>query len=107
MTPPDDSLPRDPAPNDYEHLDPVLADYAHLDTGDPTREPLREQPIVGFSPLAQHLAQRFAHRGVAMEGSPQVGMVGLIHAVDRYDPDLSTGGFIGYAIRTIQGEIRL
>ena len=106
MTQPAASLPRDPGPNDYGYLDPVLADYACRDPGDPARERLREQLIVGFSALAQHLAQRFAHRGVAVEDLTQVGMVGLIHAVDRYDPQLSTGSFISYAIPTIQGEIR-
>jgi RNA polymerase sigma-B factor len=56
-------------------------------------------------PLARSLARRFAYRGEQLDDLAQVGAVGLIKAVDRYDPN--RGASLGaYAVPTILGEIR-
>jgi RNA polymerase sigma-B factor len=96
---------------EYQHLAPLLNAYVRCEHDDPHRAQLRQELIVGFSPVAENLARRFAQRGVPVEDLTQVGMIGLIHSVDRYNPDLSQdgplhGGFLGYAIPTIRGEIR-
>ncbi len=56
-------------------------------------------------PLVRALAHRFAYRGEQLDDLAQVGAVGLIKAVDRYD--LARGSsFTAYAVPTIVGEIR-
>jgi RNA polymerase sigma-B factor len=64
----------------------------------------RDRLIETHLPLVRALARRFAWRGEPLDDLIQVGAIGLIHAVDRYDPAL--GPFEAYAIPTIIGEIR-
>lgn len=65
----------------------------------------REELITRYLPLVRGLARRFASRGQPVEDLIQVGSIGLIKAIDRFDPDrgveLST-----YATPTIMGEIK-
>lgn len=56
-------------------------------------------------PLVRSIARRFAHRGEQLEDLAQVGAVGLIKAIDRYDPGRGTS-LAAYAVPTIAGEIR-
>ena len=56
-------------------------------------------------PLARSIARRFAHRGEQLEDLAQVGAVGLIKAIDRYDPARGSP-LTAYAVPTIAGEIR-
>ena len=56
-------------------------------------------------PLVRALARRFARRGEQFEDLVQVGAVGLIHAIDRYDPARGPS-LTAYAVPTIVGEIR-
>lgn len=69
------------------------------------REELREQIIQQALPLAFRLARRFAYRGEPLEDLEGQAMLGLIKAVDRYDPQ-SQVKFITYATHTIMGELR-
>jgi RNA polymerase sigma-B factor len=65
----------------------------------------RHRLIEEHLPLVRAIARRFAHRGEPLEDLVQVGAVGLIKAVDRFDP--SRGVTLGaYAAPTIAGEIR-
>ena len=65
----------------------------------------RRQLIESHLPLVRVLAQRFARRGEQLDDLTQVGAVGLIKAVDRYDPARGSS-FTAYAVPTILGEIR-
>ena len=56
-------------------------------------------------PLAEHCARRFRHRGEPFEDLVQVGTIGLIKAVDRFDPERGVE-FATYAVPTILGEIK-
>lgn len=56
-------------------------------------------------PLVRSVARRFASRGEHLDDLAQVGAVGLIKAVDRFDPARGTS-FAAYAVPTIAGEIR-
>src|SRR5690606_13085299 len=47
----------------------------------------------------------FAHKGEPMEDLVQVALVGLLKAVDRFDPDVGVV-FSTYAVPTIIGELR-
>jgi RNA polymerase sigma-B factor len=89
----------------YAHLRPTLVRYAELPPSHPERAVLRKELITGYLPVAQHLATRYRDRGVPIEDLNQVAAVGLINAVDRFDPARG-GAFLAFAIPTIQGEIR-
>jgi len=68
-------------------------------------QPSREELITRYLPLVKSLARRFSSRGQAVEDLVQVGSIGLIKAIDRFDlergVELST-----YATPTILGEIK-
>ncbi|WP_224389658.1 SigB/SigF/SigG family RNA polymerase sigma factor [Pseudonocardia sp. ICBG1293] len=89
----------------YAHLTPLLEQYAALGDGDPRRERLREQLVTGYLPVAQHIARRFNHRGEPLDDLVQVATVGLINAIDRFDPEKG-GEFFSFAVPTISGEVR-
>ena len=72
---------------------------AHRDPG------LRARLIRGYLPLANTIARRFDHGRVPREDLEQIAALGLIKAIDRFDPDKGTG-FSSYAVPTIEGEIR-
>jgi RNA polymerase sigma-B factor len=72
-----------------------------------TRDPgLREQIIVSYLGLADRLAERYrGSRGVTPEDLRQTARVGLVAAVDRYDPDYGNP-FVPYAVACVVGEIK-
>ena len=74
---------------------------AHRETGD---DSAREALILRYSGLARAIARRFARRGMAHDDVLQSGYLGLIQAVDRYDPARGVP-LQAYAARTIEGEI--
>jgi RNA polymerase sigma-B factor len=61
--------------------------------------------VTGYLPVAQHIARRFAHRGEPLDDLTQVATVGLINAIDRFDPGKG-GEFFSFAVPTISGEVR-
>jgi RNA polymerase sigma-B factor len=90
---------------EYDHLMPLLTEHASLPQGDPRRTRLRDELVRGHLPVAQHIARRFSRRGEPEEDLEQVATLGLINAVDRYDPARGTD-FLSYAVPTITGEVR-
>jgi RNA polymerase sigma-B factor len=65
----------------------------------------RDELIERHLPLVRALARRYADRGEPYDDLVQVGALGLIKAVDRYDA--GRGVTLGaYAAPTIEGEIR-
>jgi RNA polymerase sigma-B factor len=69
------------------------------------RHRLREQVITRQRPSAHALARRFGHRGEPLDDLYQVADIGLVKAVDGFDPDHGSS-FWGFAVPTIQGELR-
>ncbi|HEU0195409.1 MAG TPA: sigma-70 family RNA polymerase sigma factor [Gaiellales bacterium] len=67
-------------------------------------ESAREALITRHSRLAQAIARRYARRGLAYDDVLQSGYLGLVLAVDRYDPSRGVP-LERYAARTIEGEI--
>jgi len=90
---------------DYSHLAPVLGELAGLAADDPRRSALRDKLVAGYLPVVQHIARRFSGRGEPVDDIEQAGTLGLIGAVDRFDPDRGID-FLSFAIPTITGEIR-
>ena len=66
---------------------------------------LRNGLVVDHRSLAVACARRFAHKGEALDDLVQVAMVGLIKAVERFDPTVGVA-FSSYAVPTITGELR-
>jgi RNA polymerase sigma-B factor len=65
----------------------------------------RERMVMEHLPLVRGLARRYADRGEPLDDLVQVGTIGLIKAVDRFDP--SRGNKLAsFATPTILGEIR-
>jgi RNA polymerase sigma-B factor len=83
-----------------QNIDALLIAYHR--NGD---EAAREQALVNLMPLVRALAARYAGRGEPLEDLVQVGSVGLIKALDRFDVDRGVE-FSSYAVPTIVGEIR-
>jgi RNA polymerase sigma-B factor len=65
----------------------------------------REELIERFLPLARKLASRYARSNEPYEDLVQVASVGLIKAIERYDPSQGTA-FTSYAVPTILGELK-
>ena len=90
--------------NGYEHLAPVFAEHAALPEGHPHRERLRGELIAAYLPVARNMARRYVRRGEPPQDVEQVASVGLILAVDRFDPDRGVD-FLSFAVPTITGEV--
>jgi RNA polymerase sigma-B factor len=89
----------------YGHLTALFAELVELDLGSPRRAELRDRLVTAHLPLAYRVARRFSHRGEPQDDLEQVASVGLIHAVDRFEPDRGSD-FLSFAVPTITGEVR-
>ena len=100
-----DAVPApDRAENEYAHLAPLFTERARLAPDDPRRDKLRAELITGYLPVARNIAHRFVHRGDIPDDLEQVATVGLIGAVDRFEPDRGID-FLSFAVPTITGEV--
>lgn len=83
----------------------LLEQLAALEIGTSEHTRLREQLIEQHLPLVQFLARKFTDRGEPLDDLVQVGTIGLIKAIDRFD--VAKGfEFSTYATPTIVGEIK-
>lgn len=92
------------APRHDATTETLLALRARLGADDPRRAEIRDRVVAAELPLVHHLAQRFRGRGEPYDDLVQVGTIGLLHAVDRFEP--GRGSFTAFAVPTIMGEIR-
>ncbi|WP_210491887.1 SigB/SigF/SigG family RNA polymerase sigma factor [Patulibacter sp. SYSU D01012] len=65
----------------------------------------REEMVRRGLPLVRALARQYAGRGDALEDLVQVGTIGLIKAIDRFDPEAGSR-FAAFASPNITGEIK-
>lgn len=65
----------------------------------------REALVARFLPLAKSLARRYQRAGESQEDLVQVATIGLINAIDRFDPERTTA-FSSFAVPTILGELK-
>lgn len=91
--------------SEYAHLAPLFVELAELPADHPDRAALRTKLVTGHLPVVRHIARRFAGRGEPADDLEQAGTIGLLGAVDRFDPSHGSD-FLSYAVPTITGEIR-
>src|SRR5215210_437296 len=71
-----------------------------------TRDPsLREELVRTYLPLARTIARRYESRRIPLEDLMQVAAIGLMKAIDRYEPARGTA-FSSYAVPTMVGEVQ-
>jgi RNA polymerase sigma-B factor len=95
-----------PVDRALEDLDAAALEYAEQarKVGGDRQAALRDQLTRYCLPFAGRLARRYRGRGEPLEDLEQVARLGLVKAIDRYDPE--RGSFTAYAVITISGEIK-
>lgn len=73
--------------------------------GGAERDRLRQEVIAAWLPMAERISLRFRSSGESPADLRQVAALGLVNAVDRYDPGLGYA-FETFAVPTITGELR-
>lgn len=91
---------RSPAPPHAADVDELLARFRI--TRDRTT---RNEIIEAHRWLAQVVARQFSHRGEPLDDLVQVATIGILKAVERFDPSFGVA-FRTYASSTAQGELR-
>ncbi|CAM5515722.1 RNA polymerase sigma factor SigF [Streptomyces californicus] len=76
-----------------------------LEPGTPEHRRVRAALIEANIPLVRYAAARFRSRNEPMEDVVQVGTIGLINAIDRFDPERGVQ-FPTFAMPTVVGEIK-
>jgi RNA polymerase sigma-B factor len=71
-------------------------------TGDPR---VRDQAVERYLPLARRIAARYHRRQEPFDDLMQVASLGLVKAIERWDPSRGTR-FSSFAVPTISGELR-
>ena len=69
------------------------------------KERIREQLVNAYHDFVYFLARKFQNRGEPLDDIVQVGYLGLIKAIERFDPDLGFE-FTTFATLTVAGEIK-
>jgi len=83
----------------------LLLELHSLPEDDPRRKGLRDRLVELHMPLVVYLAKRFSGRSEPLNDLIQVGSIGLIKAIDRFDPERKLE-FSTFATPTILGEIK-
>ncbi|MDA0636378.1 SigB/SigF/SigG family RNA polymerase sigma factor [Nonomuraea sp. CA-218870] len=83
----------------------LLAEMVREGTPDSLRERLRERIVEMHRPLAMEIARRYRYRGEPLEDLLQAAYVGLMKAINGFDPTLGHA-FRGYAVVTMTGEVK-
>jgi RNA polymerase sigma-B factor len=85
---------------DRAEIDVMFVEYAA------TRDVrLRDELVEAHIGLARHLAGRFTFRGEPLDELEQVALVGIMNAVDRFEPERG-GQFSTFAVPTVVGELK-
>jgi RNA polymerase sigma-B factor len=91
-----------PSDNDPEDLDDLELFYEFAST---RQRSIRNRLVERHMGLAAHIAKRFSRPGGTEEDLRQVAMLGLVKAIDRFDPHYGVR-FAAFAGSTIEGELK-
>ncbi|MBF6170440.1 SigB/SigF/SigG family RNA polymerase sigma factor [Nocardia blacklockiae] len=89
----------------YDGIESTLKELAALPPDCAQRRALRDDIVRRCLPLADHIARRYAGRGETYDDLHQIASVGLVLAIDRFDPARGDS-FLAFAVPTIMGEVR-
>src|SRR5207244_1209098 len=81
--------------------------FAELPTLDPSSaryRDIRDELVTAHLPLVRYRIRRFAGRGESADDLVQIGTIGLLQAIDRFEPDRGLE-FSTFATPNIAGEI--
>ena len=65
----------------------------------------RDRLAARHLPLVRRLCERYRYSGVAVEDLVQIGCIGLLKAIDKFDPDRGSE-FLAFAVPVIMGEVK-
>lgn len=91
--------------SEYADLTAMLRRLATLDESSVAYRRQRDEIIRRALPLADHIARRFRNRGEPVDDLVQAARLGLVNAVNRFDPD-NGADFLAFAVPTMMGEVR-
>lgn len=94
-----DTVPRQPDEGQHQ-VEELFRQYAQNHS-----QALRERLVENHMNLVRFLAKKFSNRGEPLEDLISVGSIGLMHAIDRFDPERGIR-FATFATPTIVGEIK-
>jgi RNA polymerase sigma-B factor len=92
---------------DYDdgHAEALLHDLASLPREDRRCEEIRTELVRLHTPFVRYIARRYARRDEPLEDVEQAAMLGLVKAINRYDPARGER-FLAYAAPTMTGEVK-
>jgi len=96
---------RQAARPNYAGVADMCRHLASLDERSEQYRRQREQIIELCLPLANNIARRFNNRGEPLDDLVQVARVGLLQALNRFDPE-NGAEFLAFAVPTMMGEVR-
>ncbi|HEX4815313.1 MAG TPA: SigB/SigF/SigG family RNA polymerase sigma factor [Nonomuraea sp.] len=83
----------------------LLAEMNRPETSEEQRSRIRERLVDMYADLVNDVTRRYYHRGEPMEDLRQAAYVGLMKAINGFDPELGHE-FRGYALITLVGEVK-
>ena len=94
-----------PSTTNYGDVPDMIRRLAALPADSSERLRMRELVVRRCLPLAEHIARRYDGRGEPRDDLLQTARVGLLNAIDRFNPD-SGNDFLSFAVPTIMGEVK-
>lgn len=91
--------------DEYVDVPEMVRSLRSLDENTAAFAQRREAIIRRVLPLADHVARRFKGRGEPQDDLFQVACVGVINAINRFNPDTGAD-FLAFAVPTVMGEVR-
>jgi RNA polymerase sigma-B factor len=90
---------------DDDRVERLLTELAATSRDDPRWEGIRAELVRLHIPLVRHLARRYTGGSEPREDIEQAAMVGLVKAINRFDPSYGAH-FVGFAMPTMLGEVK-
>jgi RNA polymerase sigma-B factor len=90
---------------DRDRTHQLFAELPTLDPSSARYREIRDELVTAHLALVRYLARRFAGRGESADDLMQIGTIGLLQAIDRFEPDRGLE-FSTFATPNIAGEIK-
>jgi RNA polymerase sigma-B factor len=90
---------------DRDRARELFLELGALDRGTPEHQEVRDALVQIHLPLVRYLARRFTGRGEPDDDLMQIGTIGLLQAIDRFEPERGLE-FSTFATPNIVGEIK-